>query len=109
MIPGAALLAASVSYLASVTLGVLVATRLVDSRGFHWLHHTLYVLTFVLAATAVATLGFAGYGLAAGLLGPALIPFAAIPFLGTRGVRHPIAGSLPAPFYLAAVFAFVLR
>ena len=106
MIAGVALGVASLSYAASIALGVLVATRRVDSSGFHWLHHALYVCTFVLWAVAVAA-GLWRHPLAGWLLLPALVPFALIPFLGTRGVRHPIAGLVPAPFYLAAAVALV--
>jgi hypothetical protein len=104
VIVGVALGAASVSYAASLALGVLVATRRVDSSGFHWLHHALYISTFVLGAAAVAA-GLWRHPLVGWLLLPALVPFALIPFLGTRGVRHPIAGLAPAPFYLAAAVA----
>lgn len=104
MIVGIALGAASVSYLANLALGTLVATRRLDSSGFHWLHHALYVCTVVLAVAAVAA-GLAWRPLAGWLLLPALVPFALIPFLGTSGVRHPIAGLAPAPFYLAAAVA----
>jgi len=106
VIAGAALAVASASYLANIALGVLVATRRVDSSGFHWLHHALYVCTFVLAAAAVAA-ALWRRPLAGWLLLPALVPFALIPFLGTRGRRHPIAGLAPAPFYLAAAVALL--
>jgi hypothetical protein len=106
MLVGVSLVAASASYAASIALGVLVATRRVDSSGFHWLHHALYVSTFVLAAACVAA-GLVRHPLVGWLLLPALVPFALIPFLGTRGVRHPIAGLVPAPFYLAAAVALL--
>ena len=108
MIVGVALGAASVSYAANLALGTLVATRRVDSSGFHWLHHALYVCTFVLAAAGVAA-GLAWRPVAGWLLLPALVPFALIPFLGTRGAAHPIAGLAPAPFYLAAAAAALFR
>jgi hypothetical protein len=106
VIVGVALAVASVSYLSNITLGVLVATRRVDSSGFHWLHHALYICTFVLAAAAVAA-GLWRHQLVGWLLLPALVPFALIPFVGTHGVRHPITGIAPAPFYIAAAFALL--
>jgi hypothetical protein len=106
VIAGVALLVASLSYASNLALGTLVATRRVDSSGFHWLHHALYICTFVLAAAAVAA-GLWRQPLAGWLLLPALVPFALIPFVGTRGVRHPITGLAPAPFYLAAAFALL--
>jgi hypothetical protein len=97
-------IAAAASYAASVALGVLVGTGRVDSRPFHWLHHALYASTFVLAAATVAVALFAR-SIVAAFLGPPLVAFAAIPFLGTRRVRHPVVGLLPAPFYIAAAVA----
>ena len=107
MIVGIALAAASVSYAASLMLGLLVATRRVDSSGFHWLHHALYVVSFVLVGVAIVA-GWWRHPLVGWLLLPVVVPFALIPFLGTRGVRHPIIGLVPAPFYLAAAVIAVL-
>lgn len=102
----ASVAAAFASYLASLTLGVLVATRRVDSSGFHWLHHVLYIVTFVLAACAIVA-GWWRHPVVGWVLLPAVVPFALIPFLGTRGRRHPIVGLVPAPFYLAAAIALL--
>jgi len=102
--PQGAVIAASVSYLSSITLGVLVATRRLDSSGFHWLHHALYVVTFVLAGCAIVA-GWLWHPLVGWLLLPAVVPFALIPFLGTRGVRHPFIGLVPVPFFAAAAIA----
>lgn len=107
MIVGVALAAASASYLSSIALGVLVATRRVDSSGFHWLHHALYSCTFALAAAAIAA-GLWRRPLVGWVLLPAVVPFVLIPFVGTRGVRHPIAGLVPAPFYVAAAVALLV-
>lgn len=106
MIAGVALGAASVSYACSLALGLAVASGLVDSRPFHWLHHALYVATFALAAAAIAA-GLWRRPLAGWLLLPVVVPFALIPFLGTRGVRHPVAGLVPVPFYVAAAVALL--
>lgn len=106
MIVGVALAAASVSYASSITLGLLVASRRVDSSGFHWLHHALYVATFVLAAAAIAA-GLWHQPAVGWILLPVVVPFALIPFIGTRGRRHPIAGLIPAPFYIAAAVALL--
>jgi len=106
VIVGAALLVASVSYASNLALGLLVATRRVDSSGFHWLHHALYICTFVLLAAAIAA-GLAWRPFVGWLLVPALVPFALIPFVGTHGARHPITGLAPAPFYIAAAVALL--
>jgi hypothetical protein len=102
-----ALAVASASYVASLTLGTLVLTRRLDTRPFHWLHHALYACTFALAAAAVAA-GLWRRPAVGWWLLPALVPFALIPFLGTRGLRHPVAGLVPAPFYLAAAIALAV-
>ena len=106
MIVGVALAVASASYAASITLGLLVASRRVDSSGFHWLHHALYIATFVLAAAAIAA-GLWREPRVGWILLPVVVPFALIPFVGTRGPRHPITGLVPAPFYLAAAVALL--
>jgi hypothetical protein len=95
-------------YLANITLGLLVRARVLDTRGFRWLHHVLYIVTFVLAAASVAVLLLGHRTLAGLLLAPALIGLGTIPFAGTHNRRHPVIGLLPAPFYAAALAAFVL-
>jgi hypothetical protein len=102
------LVVATVSYASSVTLGILVATRRLDTRGFHWLHHVLYICTFVLAGATAATAFVAGPRGVGWLLLAPLVAFALIPFLGTRTVRHPLIGSAPAPFYVAAFVLLAL-
>ncbi|AYG02731.1 hypothetical protein [Gryllotalpicola protaetiae] len=106
MIVGAALAVASVSYASSITLGLLVARRRVDSSAFHWLHHVLYIATFVLAAAAIAA-GLWRVPPVGWILLPVVVPFALIPFVGTRGPQHPITGLVPAPFYIAAAVALL--
>ena len=101
----AVVLAAVAGYLANVTLGTLVLTGVLDTRGFRWLHHVLYIATFALAVAAVAVLLLGHQILAGLLLAPALAAFAAIPFAGTHTRRHPLLGLLPAPFYLSALLA----
>jgi len=93
--------AAAVSYAANCGLGAAVATRLIDSSGFRWVHHALYITTCVAVAAA------AGTGLwrprrrirrAALALAPAAVPLAAIPFVGTHTPRHPLVALAAAPF-----------
>ena len=38
-------IAASVSYLANVALGVSVATRVISTKKVRWVHHALFVTT----------------------------------------------------------------
>jgi hypothetical protein len=102
------LMAAAAGYLANITLGLLVLSRVLDTRGFRWLHHLLYVATFGLAAGAAVVL-LAGDQVLAGLLVvPVLAGLAVIPFAGTHTRRHPVVGLLPAPFYAAALTALAV-
>ena len=91
--------AAASSYAANCTLGGSVATGLVDTRGFRWLHHALYLATTALTGTAVVALGVrrdpAGWTLL-----PALVPLAALPRASARTPRHARIGLSAAPFYL---------
>ncbi|MDO9395443.1 MAG: hypothetical protein Q7T71_02740 [Herbiconiux sp.] len=45
--------AAAGAYTANCALGLAVATRLVDTSRFRWVHHALYIATCVLTAAAV--------------------------------------------------------
>ena len=48
------LTAAATSYLANCALGVAVATRVLDTSGFRWVHHAVYVATAVLTAAGTS-------------------------------------------------------
>jgi hypothetical protein len=104
----AVVLAAVGGYLANIVLGTLVLTRVLNTRGFRWLHHLLYIATSALAVVAVVVLLLGGRILPGGLLAPALGGLAAIPFAGSHGRRHPIVGLIPLPFYAAALAALTL-
>ena len=98
--------AAAASYAANCALGTSVALRLIDTRGFRWVHHAIYIATCVLAAAAAST---AVWGrprrtarAAALVLAPAAVPLAAIPYAGTRTRRHPLIALAAAPFFVAA-------
>ncbi|MFS0853133.1 hypothetical protein [Microbacterium sp. 179-I 3D4 NHS] len=99
--------AATVAYGANCVLGTAVATRLVDTRNFRWLHHALYIAT---CATTAAALSSALWGRprrvsrrAALALLPAAAPLAAIPYLGSRSIRHPLVALTAAPFVIAGL------
>jgi hypothetical protein len=101
---------AATSYLANAALGVSVATGVIHTGKAHWVHHALYVTTATLTVAAVVGSALAGRTSAGGrassaalLLSPALLPLAAIPFVGTHTVSHPVTASAAAPFYLAAL------
>lgn len=98
---------AALSYAANCVLGAAVAARLVDTSTFRWLHHALYIAT---CASTAAAVGAAWWGSprsasrrAALTLMPAAMPLAAIPWLGTRGSRHPLVALTAAPFIVASL------
>jgi hypothetical protein len=98
--------AAAAGYAANCALGTSVALRVIDTRGFRWVHHAVYIATCVLAAAAAST---ALWGrprrtarAAAIALAPAAVPLAAIPYSGTHTRRHPLIALTAAPFFAAA-------
>lgn len=100
-------LAAAVAYGANAALGAAVATRMLDTSGYRWLHHALYIVTCATTATAVSTALWArprnASRRAAASLAPALAPLAAIPYLGTHTRRHPLIALAAAPFVVAGL------
>lgn len=100
--------AAAASYAANCGLGAAVAAKLIDSSGFGWVHHALYVASCATAAIAVCAGMHDGHPAsrrAALLLVPAAIPLAAIPFAGTHTRRHPLVALAAAPFIVASLIA----
>lgn len=100
--------AASVAYGANVALGAAVATKVIDTANFRWVHHALYIATY--ATTAAAAVSAFLWGTpkrtsrrAALALVPAAVPLAAIPYLGTHSARHPLVALAAAPFLLAGL------
>lgn len=99
--------AAAGCYAVNCALGASVALKLVDTSGCRWLHHTLYIATVTLTAVALSS---ALWGRprdrsrrAALAALPAVIPLAAIPYAGTRTLRHPLLALTVAPFLVAGV------
>ena len=101
--------AAAAGYAANCALGTAVATKLIDTSRFRWVHHALYIVTCVTAAIAVSTAWWgrpARRDLLAGLLlVPAAVPLAVIPYAGTHRRRHPLVALAAAPFFAAGVVA----
>ncbi|HCS60442.1 MAG TPA: hypothetical protein DIW46_03450 [Microbacterium sp.] len=95
----------ALTYAANCALGAAVAARLVDTSGFKWLHHALYIATCTGAVVAVSARwwGRPQDRRAALALIPALAPLAAIPWAGTRGARHPLVALAAAPFITASL------
>ena len=99
--------AAALSYTANCALGTAVAAKLVDTSGFRWLHHALYIATCLSSSAAFIAAWFGtprqSSRRAALTLLPAMVPLAAIPWAGTRGTRHPLVALAAAPFITASL------
>jgi hypothetical protein len=98
----AAFLASGLCYAANCALGTAVATRLIDTRRFRWVHHALYIATVSTTMLALAV-GIRRDRTAALALAPALAPLAVIPYAGTHTRRHPLIALTAAPFITAGV------
>lgn len=112
--------AAAASYAANCALGAAVASGAVDSSGFRWLHHGLYISTCVLSGAAVVV-ALARAALvplhrdddapnapdpdvsAALALLPAAVPLAVVPAVSARSRRHIAVALAAAPFFVAAL------
>ncbi|GAA2232674.1 hypothetical protein N1031_08620 [Herbiconiux moechotypicola] len=123
MTPQPLLAAAATSYAANCALGGAVALRVVDTSGFRWVHHALYISTCVLTGTALVALVVAATrtgcaphrphdrprsrdtarASAALALLPTAVPLAIIPRVSARTRRHPLIALAAAPFYAAAL------
>ncbi|MBD8012249.1 hypothetical protein BFN01_00490 [Microbacterium sp. AR7-10] len=99
----AAFLASGLCYTANCALGAAVATRIIDTRRFRWVHHALYIATVSTTILALIV-GVRSDRRAALALAPALAPLAVIPYAGTHTRRHPVIALTAAPFIAAGVF-----
>lgn len=99
--------AVALSYAANCALGTAVAAKLIDTSGFRWLHHALYIATCAFGAAAFSAVWWGsprGAGRRSALaLVPAAMPLAAIPYVQTRSRRHPLVALAAAPFIAAGL------
>ena len=102
MQPAILFTAAAGSYAANCALGAAVATRRLDTGGFHWVHHALYVCTSTLALAAVSSLLWSESRAGWWLL-PAAVPLVLIPYVSSHSRRHPALALTAAPFFAAGV------
>lgn len=98
------LVAATASYAANCTLGAAVALGLVDSSGWRWVHHAVYVATGSLTALAGVDL-LRRRRRAFWRLAPVAVPLLAIPALPARSRWHPLLAATAAPAYALALRA----
>lgn len=93
------------TYVVNACFGVSVRTGLLDSSGFRWLHHGLYVLTVCFALGAVSSLLWSP-SQAGWYLIPVLVALAALPYAGSarrHPFRHACAALVPLPFYILSL------
>ena len=93
-------LAAAGAYAANCALGTAVALRALDTSGYRWVHHALYIVT--VATTSLAALAGLQRRSAPGLaVAPALLPLAFLPFLGHE--VHATTALAAAPWYVGSL------
>jgi len=101
-VPPPLLVLASSAYLANCALGAAVGLEVLDTAGFRWVHHAVYVVTATTTALAGADLlrrrsrGFVR-------LLPSAVPLVAIPRVSARSRWHPVIALTAAPGYVAAL------
>ena len=99
--------AAAASYAANAALGTSVLVKVLDTSGYRWLHHALYIATLTLSVTAASGAVWATPRRTARqsalLLLPAAVPMTLIPYVGSRGPRHIVVALAALPFYAASL------
>jgi len=90
------------SYAANCAVGAGVATRVLDTKNVHWVHHTLYVCTATLAGAAASSLLWSPCKAGWALL-PAAVPLAMIPRISSHSRRHIGVALSAAPFFTASL------
>ena len=96
--------AAAAGYAANCALGASVATGLVDTRGFRWVHHALYIATSTLTGAATVAL-LVRRDRALWSLLPTVPVLVAMPRASPRTPRHARVGLSAAPFYLSTLLS----
>lgn len=98
--------AATAAYLANIALGTAVRARVIDTSGYRWAHHLLYLGTAALTLTAVVT-GLVRRAPQTALLAPAVVPLAALPYAGQR--MHARVALAAAPWFAGAALTALPR
>lgn len=102
MNPATLFTAATGSYLLNCALGLGVATRVLDTRRVHGIHHGVYIATATLAAAAVSSLVWSRNRAGWWLL-PAAVPLALIPRISSHSRAHVVVALSAAPFFVASL------
>jgi len=100
--PPPLLVAAAVSYAANCALGGAVALRVLDTSGYRWAHHAVFVTTAGLTALAAADL-LRRRDVRFLRLAPVAVPLLLVPRVPARTRGHVAVAAAMAPAYLAAL------
>jgi hypothetical protein len=95
--------AAGALFLLNFALGLLVLFRIVDTKPFRWLHHTLFFAVFV-STSAAALVGFLWEEPYRWGLLPVLVLFAVLPYVRAGTVGHAVLSCGALVFYAAGFF-----
>ncbi|GAB3532639.1 hypothetical protein GCM10027403_05320 [Arthrobacter tecti] len=90
------------AYAINAAFGASVRLRWLDSTRFRWVHHGLYITTFLLTVAAVSSVLWSS-SRAGWYLLPAVVPLAVLPYAGSarKYPRRHIAVALSAlPFFI---------
>lgn len=93
--------AATILFLLTFALGLLVQFHIVDTKPFRWLHHALFFAVFVSAAAAELA-GFVSGAPYRWSLLPALALFAVLPYVRAGTVGHAVIACGALVFYAAS-------
>jgi hypothetical protein len=93
---------AASAYSLNCALGAGVATGLVHTGKFRWIHHALYITTVTTSVAAASSLLWSR-NRAGLLLLPAAVPLAVIPRASARSKKHVRTALSAAPFFLLSV------
>ncbi|AWB87148.1 hypothetical protein [Mycetocola zhujimingii] len=93
---------AASSYAANCALGAGVATGLVHTGNFRWIHHALYITTVTTSVVAASSLLWSRNRAGLFLL-PAAIPLTVIPRASARTPRHVQTALSAAPFFILSL------
>lgn len=93
---------ATSSYAINCALGAGVATGMIHTGKFRWIHHALYITTVTTSVVAASSLLWSP-NRAGLLLLPAAVPLAVIPRASARSKKHVRTALSAAPFFILSV------
>ncbi|NJC22857.1 hypothetical protein BJ994_001933 [Arthrobacter pigmenti] len=100
--PELVLVLAAGAYAVNAAFGASVRLRWLDSTRFRWVHHGLYIATFLLTVAAISSVLWSS-SRAGWYLLPAVVPLAVLPYAGSAHKhpgRHIVVALGALPFYI---------